>query len=285
MNPAVTTPASVAETWRAGQRLGLERLDAQALLAHVLGLPAERARAWLLAHDSDPVPADAAARYAALAARRAAGEPLAYLVGEKEFYGLRLAVSPAVLVPRPDTETLVEWALELARPLLAARIADLGTGSGAIVLALAAQLPGARLTAVERSPEALAVARANGERLGLPVRWLHGSWWRPFAGQPHERFELAVSNPPYIAEGDPHLDALRHEPRQALTAGERGLDDLADIIAGAADHLAPGGWLLLEHGHEQASEVQALLRQAGFVDVATRRDLGGQPRCTGGRRP
>ncbi|WKB54725.1 peptide chain release factor N(5)-glutamine methyltransferase [Eleftheria terrae] len=281
---SIAAAASVAAAWQAAVQNGLGRIDAQALLAHVLGLPVERARAWLLAHDTDPLPAAAAARYAELAGRRAHGEPLAYLVGEKEFFGLRLAVSPAVLVPRPDTETLVDWALELARPWPIPRLADLGTGSGAIALALRQALPAADVCAVDISEAALAVARLNGERLGLPVRWLHGSWWQAFAGQPEARFDLVVSNPPYIAEDDPHLPALRHEPRGALTAGPRGLDDLAQIVAGAPAHLEEGGWLLMEHGHEQAAAVQQLLGEAGFRSIATRHDLAGRPRCTGGRR-
>ncbi|AKJ31288.1 peptide chain release factor N(5)-glutamine methyltransferase [Caldimonas brevitalea] len=275
---------TMAAAWASAVQRGLERLDAQLLLAHLLGLPAARARAWLLAHDTDPLAPAVASRYAELVERRLDGVPLAYLVGEKEFYGLRLAVSPEVLVPRPDTETLVAWAVELAQPLPAPRLADLGTGSGAIALALKHLLPHAEVTATDLSPAALAVARGNGERLGLPVRWRQGCWWEALAGEADEQhYDVVASNPPYIAERDPHLAALRHEPLQALASGPLGLDALRQIVAGAPDHLTDGGWLLFEHGHEQADDVQALLRKAGFVDVSTRVDLAGRPRCTGGR--
>ena len=218
-----------------------------------------------------------------LLARRAAGEPVAYLLGEKEFHGLMLRVTPDVLIPRPDTETLVEWALACLQGLPpGAAVADLGTGSGAIALALKQARPDAAVSAVEASPAALAVAQDNGRRLGLDVRWLAGSWWSPLAGQ---RLDLVVSNPPYIADGDPHLPALAHEPASALTAGPDGLRDLRAIAAGAPGQLRPGGWLLLEHGWDQAGAVQALLREAGLTAIETRHDLAGQPRCTGGRLP
>ena len=272
---------TVAQAWQAAVRLGLERIDAQALLAHVLALPAERARAWLLAHDTDPLPPEVHARYAGLVRRRAAGEPLAYLVGEREFFGLRLAVTPAVLVPRPDTETLVEWAIELLRDLPAPRVVDLGTGSGAIALSIKHAVPQADVSAVDLSPQALSVARDNGERLGLAVHWLQGSWFEPLDTQ--APFDLIVSNPPYIAQDDPHLAALQHEPSLALSSGPGGLDALRHIAGSARAHLPPGGWLLLEHGYDQGAAVQALLHAAGFEAVTTRCDLAGQPRCTGGR--
>lgn len=275
--------SNVAQAWQAASRLGLERLDAQALLAHVLGLPPERARAWLLAHDTDPLPPERLARYAELVQRRATGEPLAYLVGEKEFFGLRLAVTPAVLVPRPDTETLVEWAVELLQAQPAPRVVDLGTGSGAIALSLKHALPHADVSAVDLSAAALVVARRNGERLGLPVRWLQGSWFEPLDAEAPPCFDLIVSNPPYIAQDDPHLAALQHEPQLALGSGPDGLDALRHIVARAAAHLQPGGWLLLEHGHEQDADVRGLLQAAGFDAVSTRHDLAGRPRCTGGR--
>jgi release factor glutamine methyltransferase len=189
-------------------------------------------------------------------------------------------VSPGVLVPRPDTETLVDWALSLMPDKLPCRVLDLGTGSGAIALALQHQRPQAEVTAVDASQDALAVARANARQLGLSVHFEHGSWFEPVASQ---RFDLIVSNPPYIADGDHHLAALRFEPLSALTSGPDGLDDLRQIVAEAPAHLAPGGWLLLEHGFDQHEAVQALLRSAGFAEVSTRHDLGGQPRCTGGR--
>ena len=265
------------------QAAGLERLDAQRLLQHLL----QQGRAWLLAHGDAALSDDQAAAWQALLARRVAGEPLAYLTGEREFHGLPLRVSPAVLVPRPDTETLVDWALELLAGPLAAHIkpqvADLGTGSGAIALAVKHACPRADLRASDASAEALLVARDNGQRLGLAITWLLGSWWQPF-GPP--RLQLALSNPPYIAAGDPHLAALRHEPLSALVPPDGdGLASLAAIIRGAGAHLAPGAWLLLEHGFDQADAVAVLLRGAGFTDVQHRHDLGGHRRCTGGRWP
>ena len=260
----------------AARALGLERLDAQLLLAHVLGQP----RVWLLAHDDAALSDAQAARHAALCRQRADDVPLAYLTGEREFHGLPLAVGPGVLVPRPETEHLVDWALELLRDRTAARVADLGTGSGAIALAIARACPQARVTAVERSPQALSIARGNGRSLGLAVDWREGSWWQPLQG---ERFDVIVSNPPYIADGDAHLDALRHEPRSALSAGPEGLDDLRRIVEGAPAHLVAGGWLLLEHGHDQGAAVRALLAGTDWDTVSTRPDLAGLDRCTGAR--
>ena len=272
----------VAQALAAAQAAGIDRLDAQLLLGHVLG----RDRSWLIAHDDDALDDAAAQRYAALWARRQTGEPLAYLVGEKEFHGLVLSVDPAVLVPRPDTETLVDWALALLDGELAgrghARVADLGTGSGAIALAIQHRRPDAQVCAVDLSEAALGVARANAARLGLAVRFHAGSWWAPLAGR---HFDLVVSNPPYIAGDDPHLAALQHEPALALTPGGDGLDAIRSIVAGSAGHLGAGAWLLLEHGWDQADAVAALLRAAGFEAVATRRDLAGHARCTGGRWP
>ena len=224
-----------------------------------------------------------AARWRDWLARRAAGEPLAYLFGEKEFYGLALAVSPAVLVPRPETELLVEWAVGLlqGRPAGAA-VVDLGTGSGAIALAVKHACPACVVSASDASREALAVAATNGRRLRLEVELVEGDWWQPFAGR---RFDVAVANPPYVAAGDPHLQALRHEPSAALSPGADGLAALARIVADAAPHLLPGGWLLLEQGFEQGPAVAALLGDAGFARVATHADLAGLPRTTGGQRP
>jgi release factor glutamine methyltransferase len=258
---------------------GLDRLDAQMLLLLALGRDLNH-RAWLLAHDTDPVPADAAARYAELVRHRLTGEPVAYLAGEKAFFGLRLQVDARVLVPRPDTETLVQWALDvLSPPPAQARFLDLGTGSGAIALAVKAQRPDVAVTATDASANALTVARSNAERLGLAVDFHAGSWLQAVPGQ---RFDVIASNPPYIAEGDPHLAALGHEPLGALTSGPDGLDDIRALVASTPDALSTGGWLLLEHGHDQAVAVRALLVQQGFRQVASRCDLAGIERCSGG---
>ncbi len=275
---------TVARALLAAQTLGLDRLDAQLLLGHLL----QRPRAWLIAHDDGLLPDDLATRFTAECQRRMAGEPLAYLTGEREFHGLRLQVSPAVLVPRPDTETLVDWALSCCVRMQADRplhLLDLGTGSGAIALALAKGLqdrrPAAQITATDLSPDALAVAAANAQRLGLAIEFSQGAWW---AAVPAERrFDLIVSNPPYIREGDPHLPALRHEPTIALSSGADGLDALRAIVAKAPRHLAPGGWLLLEHGWDQAGAVTQLLSDARLSHVTTRPDIEGRPRCSGGR--
>jgi len=272
---------------RHAQGSGLERLDAQLLLLHALGRPLHE-RAWLLAHELDPVEASAQAHFAALCERRQAGEPVAYLTGERGFYGLTLQVDARVLDPRPDTETLVDWALALLAPLAAPRVLDLGTGSGAIALALQQQRPDAEVWALDASEAALAVAQANARRLGLPVQLRQGHWLQGWAeqarlGQVPARFDLIVSNPPYIRADDTHLPALRHEPRQALVSGADGLDDLRQIAAQAPAHLRPGGWLLLEHGWDQADAVAGLLHAAGLQAVAHRHDLGGHRRCTGGQ--
>ena len=266
----------------AARTLGLERLDSQLLLLHALGKPAS-ARAWLLAHDTDELTPEVAQAFRALCVRRASGEPLAYLVGSKEFFGLALQVDGRVLVPRPDTETLVDWSLEqLQRPGLL-QVLDLGTGSGAIALAIAHSLQAAgrpaQITAVDASTDALDVARGNAARLELKVDFIQSGWLAQVTG----RFHLIASNPPYIASADPHLAALVHEPLQALTAGADGLDDLRQIIAHAPSHLLPGGWLLLEHGYDQASRVRDLLAQRGFSQVQSRLDLAGIERCSGGQ--
>jgi release factor glutamine methyltransferase len=270
---------TLQEALRQAAALGLARLDAQLLLLHVLARDGSP-RAWLIAHDQDPLPAALHERFAALCQRRAEGEPLAYLTGEKEFHGLPLRVDARVLDPRPDTETIVDWALELLPAGAAARVIDLGTGSGAIALAIQSRRPDALVEAVDLSEAALAVARANAERLGLRVR-LRQARWLEGAG----RYDLIVSNPPYIREGDEHLPALRHEPRSALVAGPDGLADLRAIIAAAPAHLQPGGWLLLEHGWDQADAVAALLRSAGFSRLSSRKDLAGITRCSGGQWP
>jgi release factor glutamine methyltransferase len=268
----------VAEALALARRLGVARLDAQLLLAHHLG----RTRAWLAAHDDAALAPPLADRVAVGLGRRADGEPLAYVLGEAEFRGLRLQVSPAVLIPRPETELLVEWALECLNGQIEPRVLDLGTGSGAIVLALGAARPDARLHASDAQAPALAVAQTNATRLGHTVQWACGPWWQPWSGT---RFDLVVANPPYVAVGDPHLAALAHEPATALIAGGDGLDDLRAIVDGARPHLLPGGWLLLEHGHDQGAAVRSMLATAGWVAVGTRADLAGLERCTAARLP
>ena len=255
---------------------GVARLDAQLLLSHLLA----QSRSWLLAHDEQSLAADQAASYRAMLERRAGGEPLAYVTAACEFRGLRLQLTPDVLVPRPETELLVEWALECLDTAAGTSpsVVDLGTGSGAVALAIQHARPQAQVCASDTSLAALAVARANGLRLQLPVHWLAGDWWAPMAGR---RYALAVSNPPYIAGDDLHLQALRHEPRAALTPEGDGLDALRHIVAGAPAHLLPGAWLLLEHGHDQADAVQQMLLGQGFKAAQTRMDLSGLPRCTG----
>jgi release factor glutamine methyltransferase len=274
---------TLTDALRHAATVGLDRLDAQMLLLHALDR-SPHDRAWLIAHDSDPMPPEADTRWCALLRRRQAGEPVAYLLGEKEFGGLTLQVDARVLVPRPDTEILVEWALD-ALPTagaVAPRLLDLGTGSGAIALTVATRRPDAQVTATDASTHALAVAQANAERLNLSLRFAHGAW---LAAVPGERFHLIASNPPYIAEGDHHLAALTHEPISALTAGPDGLDDIRQIVAQAPAALHPGGWLLLEHGHDQAAAVRELLTARGFEAVSSRRDLAGIARCSGGLWP
>jgi release factor glutamine methyltransferase len=270
---------TLAQALATSLALGLERLDAQLLLLHVLGRP-QQDRAWLLAHDSDDLgPADAQ-QYQQLCARRAGGEPLAYIVGRKEFFGLELKVDRRVLVPRPDTETLVEWALEILKTAPGVSVVDLGTGSGAIALAIKKQRPDAAVEAVDASPGALEVAAQNAQALGLDVSFRLASWLTGTSA----RYDLIVGTPPYVAEADPHLPALQHEPRSALAAGPDGLQDIRAIVAQAPAHLKPGGWLLLEHGWDQAAAVRELLQRAGLAAVGSRRDLAGIERCSGGQR-
>lgn len=282
--PSPSAPAgpSIDDLIRHSQ---LPRAEARRLLASLTGQPLT----WFMAHGDDPADPDTTTRFQALAERRRAGEPLAYLLGQQEFYGRPFAVSPAVLIPRADTETLVETALEQLLLLRQQRrtvplsLLELGTGSGIIAITLALEAPDTGVHAVERSPEALAMAQQNAKALGAHrIHWHAGSWWQALASP--RRFDLIVSNPPYIAAHDHHLQQgdLRFEPPQALAAGPDGLDDLRIIIGGAPAHLTSGGWLLLEHGYDQEAPVQALLRDAGFAEVFTRRDLAGQPRVSGG---
>ena len=272
--------ADVGGVLAAARAAGLGRLDAQLLLAHHLARP----RSWVIANEDAPIAPAILDRLRADIAGRATGVPLAYLTGHREFHGLDLRLTRDVLVPRPQTEVLVDWALELLDGPLSAldapAIVDLGTGSGAVAIAVAARCGRARVLATDASAAALRVAEANADALGLPLRCMFGDWWTAAAG---ERFHLALSNPPYIAAGDPHLAALRHEPAQALVAGADGFDAIHAIAVGAGTHLHAGGWLLLEHGHEQQRGVAALLEQHGFGAIETRRDLADLPRCTGGR--
>lgn len=261
------------------QALGLNRIDAQ--LLHLFALGREpHDRAWLLAHDTDELDAAVLARLAPLLQRRAAGEPLAYITGRKEFFGMTLHIDARVLDPRPDTETLVEWALERMPEGVPCEVIDLGTGSGAIALALQHQRPLSRVSAVDASPDALSVAEANALRLQLPVRFIQSHWLRDVTGT----FDLIVSNPPYIRADDPHLAALTHEPLQALASGTDGLDDIRTIIEQAPARLNPGGWLLLEHGYDQAEAVRTLFTNAGWQNAQSSRDLAGIERCSGAQK-
>lgn len=270
---------NVADALHGASRCGIDRLDAQLLLSKVLNQP----RTWVLAHDDAVLDDEQHTSLLALLKRRAGGEPLAYLLGEKEFYGSTLRVTPDVLVPRPESEALVDWALEcLDRKPNVAEVVDLGTGSGALALAVASARPHARVCATDTSAAALAVARSNGARLGIGVQWLQGDWWSVLAGR---RFHVVLANPPYVADGDVHLPALSHEPQIALRARQDGLHALQAIIGGAPRHLEAGGWLLLEHGHEQGHAVRSMFEEGRFEEIETRDDLSGRGRCTGGRRP
>ena len=275
----MNSPMTLAQCLVQAQTCGLARADAHMLLLHCLARPLHE-RAWLLANDTEVLtPAQQTAWHSALT-RRLQGEPVAYITGFKSFFGLNLQVDARVLDPRPDTETLVEWALEHLPQASTQRVLDLGTGSGALALALKDQRPGCQITASDASPDALAVAQANAHRLHLPVLCILSDWMVAVPGP----FDLIVSNPPYVADGDPHLQALTHEPLQALTSGADGLDDIRHIIAQAPSRLAPGGWLLMEHGWDQAQAVQSLLRQGGFEQVQSRPDLAGVDRCSGGKK-
>jgi release factor glutamine methyltransferase len=257
----------------------LDAVDAELLLAHVLG----KSRSWLFAHGDDVLDAAAEEEFLALRERRVAGEPVAYLTGRRGFWRFDLQVTPDTLVPRPETELLVELALARMPANQPLRVADLGTGSGAIALALAFERPHAHVVATDASTAALAIAEANARELKLAnIEFRHGEWCEPLHG---ERFDLVASNPPFIADDDPHLAALRHEPRTALASGTDGLDDIRHIVAQAPPHLTPHGWLLLEHGHDQGAAVRALLQHAGFIDVDTVVDLERRDRVTLGRRP
>lgn len=277
MNQSPTTPDALLRQARAR----IEANEASMLLAHVLG----RTPAWLYAHGGDAIPGAEVLRFHELVERRAAGEPVAYLTGRRGFWTLDLAVTPDTLIPRPETELLVELALERVADGLPVRTLDMGTGSGAIALALARERPGAEVTATDRSAAALEVARRNAHDHDIGnVRFALGDWYQPVRGM---RFGLIASNPPYIADGDGHLERgdLRFEPAGALASGGDGLDALRVIAAGAREHLQPGGWLLVEHGLEQGPAVRALFAEAGLEAVETARDLEDRERVTLGRLP
>ncbi len=255
----------------------IDRREAELLLLACV----ERDRTWLITHANDSLPAAQAARWHDWLARRQEGVPLAYLTGRRDFWSLSLEVGPGVLIPRPDTEALVEWALECLLGAEDQRILDLGTGSGAIALAIKSSAPDAIVTAADDSQDALEIAARNGTRLELPVRWVQSDWLSAFAG---EHWPLIVSNPPYIAAGDPHLSQgdLPAEPVNALASGVDGLDAIRHLVTQAPMHLLPGGWLLLEHGYDQGRAVRDLLTERGFSEVTTRRDLPGHERVSGG---
>lgn len=251
----------------------------------LLGALLERSPAWLAAHDEAVLTPEQVLAFDAWVTRRAAGEPVAYIVGVREFYGHAFHVTPDVLIPRPETELLVERVLTFAAGRAGLRVLDLGTGSGCLAVTLALELAGAHVVAVDRSAAALAVARANAARLGATVECRASDWYGALAA--NERFDVIVANPPYIAGADPHLGEgdLRYEPRGALTPGGDGLEALRHIIACAPGHLASGGWLAVEHGYDQAAACRALLTVHAYRDVATYRDLAGIERVTSGSRP
>jgi len=270
---------TVQELLRSGDDLptGSARRDTEILLSHCLGKP----RAWLYAWPEKEVAPESAQHFSQVLARRRTGIPVAYITGEREFWSLQLAVNSATLIPRPETETLVAWALELLLPETAS-VLDLGTGCGAIALAVASERPLWQVTAIDASSPALQVAQGNATRAGLQrVSFLQSNWYEAVGAQ---RFDLLLANPPYIGSDDPHLARgdVRFEPRSALVSAHGGLADLDLLVAGAPAQLHDGGWLLLEHGFEQAEAVRGMLRNAGFHQVSTRRDLAGQERSTGG---
>lgn len=270
----MTIAAALSEAQHA-----IGRLEARVLLRHVLQCD----DAWLIAHDDQQLTAQQTAAYGALIARRAAGEPVAYLTGSREFYGREFAVTPAVLIPRPETELLVELALQRLPADGDGRVLDLGAGSGCIGVTIAAERPQAQVTLVDASAEALDVARANARRFAATNTTLLRSDW--YAALADACYDLILANPPYVAAGDAHLQQgdLRFEPHSALVAGSDGLADLRRIVAGAPAHLLPGGWLICEHGHDQAEACTALLRQSGFIHRFTARDLAGIHRVSGGQ--
>lgn len=272
------------DSQRLRQAIGLDqresRLEVQILLCHSLGV----ARSWLISHDRDALPGPAAQIYASLLARRIAGEPIAYIVGNREFFGVKFKTTPAVLIPRPETELLVELALARIPENQPCSVLDLGTGSGVIAIIIAKNRPLATVTAVDRSLEALAVARENAAQMEVPnLSLMHSDWFGVLDAQ---TFDLIVSNPPYVEASDPHLQQgdARFEPLSALASGEDGLDDIRRIAAAVLQHLKPGGWLLFEHGYNQGEGCREILRQQGLLEVETIRDLAGLERVSMGLR-
>ena len=251
---------------------GIDAREARLLLAEVSGF----SQASLAASPEQEIPFEVENAFLEFTAKRKAGIPVAYILGRKEFYGLELSVNPSVLIPRPETELLVDLALE-RNP---SSVLDLGTGSGAIALAIKQQRPDCRVVAVDSDLSALLTAKRNAAKLNLEIEFRHGRWHEPVAG---ERFELIVSNPPYVASGDPHLEALRFEPQSALVGGMDGLDSIRDIVRGGPSHLLSGGWMLLEHGQGQENAVGALLASAGLESIANWPDLAGIARVSGGK--
>lgn len=273
-----SNPVTVAELLAHACRT-IDGADAEILLAHAY----EKNRSWLLAHDTDPVAGDVHASFQAMLQRRIAGEPVAYLTGHQGFWTLDLEVSPATLIPRPETELLVELALARIPPDVGARIADLGTGSGAVALAIARERRQARVVATDASTAALDVAQRNATSNSIAnIEFRSGDWFAPLQG---ERFDIIASNPPYIAEGDPHLAQgdLRFEPSMALSCGPDGLEAIRKIVGQARAHLTAGGWLMLEHGWDQGDAVRILLADAAFTDIETVRDLADRDRVSLGR--
>ena len=268
-------PVKVKEALRA---FGTGYRDAELLLLHSLG---KDERSWLIAHDRDELPTDVIETFSSLSEERLKGMPLAYLLGHREFWSLKLKVTRDVLIPRPETESLVEWAVELVSQCDLDSMLDLGTGSGAIALAVQQDLPHLAVTASDVSASALRVARENAEDLGLPVEFVESSWFGALA---QRRWALIASNPPYVAANDAHLldGDLRFEPNTALTDGGDGLSSIREIASNAPDHLEAGGWLLIEHGYDQAADVRSIFELNGFSKVNLRHDLAGRPRVTGG---
>jgi release factor glutamine methyltransferase len=272
------TEGTVADALQAAQQR-IDAVDARVLLCHASG----RDATFVIARTEAQLPAPVMEAYAALVERRAAGEPVAYLTGEREFYGRAFKVSPAVLIPRPETELLVDMALERMPRNAPTRVLELGTGSGCIAIALASECSQSKIVATDQSLEALTIARRNAFAFHIGnIAFLQSNW---FEGLRRERFDLIVANPPYVAADDPHLEQgdLRFEPRMALDGGPDGLDAVREIVKGARGYLEPGGWLLFEHGHDQGAKARGLLRDAAYREIFSARDLAGIERVSGGR--